>query len=167
MAKFIMFRKLIEQCIQNSISEQAFSRSTAEEQATATSFQLVQHLIKCLLFGPNCECLEYWAREVNTFLKGTMRTRVKPNNKRLKFRDLEKWCCDEWIGEREFKNEIDDAVSREKEFNPIGLTALERNYDGFIALYKQLLQCCAEGVYNETILKMKLDKWFETYEIDL
>lgn len=146
------------------LKEQARNRKDAEDMVTDISPILFKHILKCLMFGKNCESYEHWAQEVSTWLEGIQSIKLK-NNKRIPYKDLVNWACDEWLDEGSYNNDLINVMYDEEAYNPIGYTELKNNYMEIVQSYKQLLKDISDGVYNKLVLKNWLDKWLNKHEI--
>lgn len=88
---------LIEAIMGTELFEMAHSRQNALDVVRGLQFELSEHFIKVMLF-PDSRDLNHWKTELSTWLTRINRTRIKPNNKKLKYEDYFDLLYDEPLG---------------------------------------------------------------------
>lgn len=146
-----------------AIDEQSRTRDWAEDYVTGFRTTIVRHLICTLLFGINCSSLPHWCSELHNWLYEFSTITLKPHNKRIKEKDLQKWLCDEFLTKNSFHNAITQCKNKEQQFKPIYEQVLEDNYIDFVLWYKNLISFCSSEEYSEEVLVNAIYDWYETH----
>lgn len=146
-----------------AIDEQSRNRDWAEDYATGLATTVIKHLVCVLLFGVNCPALSHWCSELDGWFQELSDIRLKPNNKKIKEKDLHNWMCDEFLTQLSYKNKINWVTNKEQQFEPVYRQVLEDSYTDFILWYKNLLSICAKGEYSEEVLINAIYDWYENH----
>lgn len=154
--------KLLTEALQK---EEAMKRDEAETLISALSPQVCEHLMKCLMFGKNCQDYEHWAREIHGWLNSIQMIKLKQLSGKPSLKDLCNWACDEWLDENAYNNELINVMYDNEVYNPIGYTELKNNYKEFITFYKKILKEVSQKTYNAMVLKKHLDIWLKKHDI--
>ena len=140
-------------------------RGEAESIISAIAPQILDHILKALMFGRKCQDYEHWCQEIFNWLNGIQRLKLKQNNKNIPFKYLERWACDEIFEEEHYERDLSNVMYQEEAYNPIGYSELKKDFIGVQTLYKTLLRKVSEGKFDKNVLKQELDNWIESHEI--
>ena len=78
---------ILDRISETQLFEMAFRRKEALSHALHLSDQISMHIIKVLMYG-QCEHTNQWCQEIDGWLRGIQRYRLKTNSKPLPYRDL-------------------------------------------------------------------------------
>ena len=71
----------------NRIFGMAFGRKDALNNLRKRSDTLVEHIVKCAVYGNSTNNLDHWVKEICNYLSAANKVTVKPNDRRLKAND--------------------------------------------------------------------------------
>lgn len=167
MKTFDVFNKWqLDQVKRYLLDEQAISRSDAESGISHLADTLIEHLLKVLVFGPNCSAYNHWMSELNKWFKKISEIKLKPKSYHPTLKDVRKWAREEPLEDyRSYINTIEIIICEENIFIPIAEELLKDNFDSFCHLYDSILStCCNKPTYTINILNDIIKNWFNIFK---
>ena len=147
-------------------TEQAKQRYAVEQEVVGLGTQICKHILKCLMYGPNCKALKHWQIEINNWLNQIMDIKLKPKNKPVSKKYLLIWgmecLCDEFEpSERAFKGMINYLMTDPNSKDAIGVNLIRSSFKEVFALIEECFINARNGEY--TIDKICED-WFQRHK---
>ena len=147
--------EIFDECM---LLEFSISKKDVEGIITASSYTLVEHLIKVLIFGTKCSCYNHWLNEVHSRLRKYNDYTLKPNSKPVPIKYFRDWA-ESWLDENSYINNIDSVILSEYKFEHVNYDIMKTKYNEFIKLYDSLLLACSKKEYNLNLLKQKIEEF--------
>lgn len=147
-------------------TEQSKSRYDAEQKVVSLSIQINSHILKCLIYGPNCEALNHWYREISNWFYEIDFITLKPNNNEIPLKDLINWstqniCISNILNKNKFDKLIRYSLkNKEYDYTP-GLNLVNLKYQKVFELIKKIY---INSKDNENYIEDACNEWFREYK---
>lgn len=178
MSNISRFRKIVFDVLkENNIDpeelffEHAKHLDYAEDKITDLGENICDHLLECLMFGPNDIDYDHWLKEISGWLISVSRIKLKMNNKSPNVNKIKKWLTDgitdfdDKINIALYNNILDNIIDKySKTKNPINKNVLYQHPNEFLIWYLNLIEKC----YLKSNIKENLQecclKWFSKFK---
>lgn len=152
-----------------NLNEHAKHLDYAEDKITELGENISDHLLTCLLFGPNDIDYEHWLDEIRGWFISVNRIKLKINNKSPDLNKVIKWLTDgitdsdDALDINIYTNIIDRLVSKYTNKLPIGRVLLKKQPNEFLDLYINIIKNCYKSNDILNNLKKCCKNWFDKY----
>lgn len=128
------------------LTEQAKSRYDAEQKVVSLGKQINIHVLKCLIYGPDCQAFNHWVNEIENWLSDIKFIRLKPKNTVVSVNDRIKWgteiiCNFDKFDKDSFNTLVNYVVKNSNDDKTIGLSLVMNHgkdvYDLLCKLYSE------------------------------